>query len=195
MGYKQKGKIMSTRSYIAIELPNKKVKAIYVHSDGYPSGVGKMLVDHYNTFDTAIKLFNYGDCSSLDNTIENCSFYSRDWNRGEENNTQNYNNEWCYFDHFCGNIHIEYLYLFKNSEWLVSEMSSRDVEDTAFIEDYYILHTKPIKVIDHKDFNRENKGMTEKEMISNIGEMLQDKFSSDTIEIQGQIMTAKEKLN
>jgi hypothetical protein len=52
-----------------------------------------------------------------------------------------------------------------------------------------------MKVIDHEDFNRENKGMTEKEMISNIGEMLQDKFSSDTIVIQGQKMTAKEKLN
>ena len=35
--------------------------------------------------------------------------------------------------------------------------------------------------------------MTEKEMISNIGVMLQDKFSSDTIAIQGQKMTAKEK--
>ena len=44
---------MSTRSNIAIELPkdkngNKKVKVIYVHSDGYPYGVGKCLVDHYN---------------------------------------------------------------------------------------------------------------------------------------------------
>jgi hypothetical protein len=41
---------MSTRSNIAIELPSnsKKVKVIYVHCDGYPYGVGKMLVDHYN---------------------------------------------------------------------------------------------------------------------------------------------------
>ena len=44
---------MSTRSNIAIELPkdkdgNNRVKVIYVHSDGYPYGVGKILVDNYN---------------------------------------------------------------------------------------------------------------------------------------------------
>ena len=40
---------MSTRSNIAIEDPKtKKVKVIYVHSDGYPYGVGKCLVDNYN---------------------------------------------------------------------------------------------------------------------------------------------------
>ena len=39
---------MSTRSNIAIEDPKtKKVKVIYVHSDGYPYGVGKCLVDNY----------------------------------------------------------------------------------------------------------------------------------------------------
>ena len=49
---------MSTRSNIAIELPAdkdgfKKVKVIYVHSDGYPYGVGKCLVDNYNRYDLA----------------------------------------------------------------------------------------------------------------------------------------------
>ena len=45
---------MSTRSNIAIEDPKtKKVKVIYVHSDGYPYGVGKCLVDHYNKYDLA----------------------------------------------------------------------------------------------------------------------------------------------
>ena len=45
---------MSTRSNIAIEDPKtKKVKVIYVHSDGYPYGVGKCLVDHYNHYDLA----------------------------------------------------------------------------------------------------------------------------------------------
>ena len=48
---------MSTRSNIAIEDPKtKKVKVIYVHSDGYPYGVGKCLVDHYNKYDLAKEL-------------------------------------------------------------------------------------------------------------------------------------------
>ena len=42
---------MSTRSNISIEDPKtKKVKVIYVHSDGYPYGVGKCLVDSSNFF-------------------------------------------------------------------------------------------------------------------------------------------------
>ena len=51
---------MSTRSNIAIEDPKtKKVKVIYVHSDGYPYGVGKCLVDHYSKREVAELLFNY----------------------------------------------------------------------------------------------------------------------------------------
>jgi len=41
---------MSTRSNIAIELPDGKVKAIYVHSDGYPNGVGHCLLNYYNAY-------------------------------------------------------------------------------------------------------------------------------------------------
>ena len=52
---------MSTRSNIAIEDPKtKKVKVIYVHSDGYPYGVGKCLVDHYNHYDLAKQLGDLG---------------------------------------------------------------------------------------------------------------------------------------
>ena len=55
---------MSTRSNIAIEeQKKKKVKVIYVHSDGYPYGVGKCLVDNYNKRELAELLFNYGDAS------------------------------------------------------------------------------------------------------------------------------------
>jgi len=44
---------MSTRSNIAIELPDEnpvvnskggKIKSIYVHCDGYPYGIGKILI-------------------------------------------------------------------------------------------------------------------------------------------------------
>ena len=73
---------MSTRSNIAIEAPKtKKVKVIYVHSDGYPYGVGKCLVDNYNNRQLAEELFKYGDASYLGDTLDECSFYSRDWNR------------------------------------------------------------------------------------------------------------------
>ena len=93
---------MSTRSNIAIELPDEnpvvnskggKIKSIYVHCDGYPYGIGKILNDSYNTYDKARELFNFGDASYLDDTIESCSFYTRDWDRKESNNkTRTYRN-------------------------------------------------------------------------------------------------------
>ena len=86
---------MSTRSLIAIELPNGKVKSIYVHSDGYVEGNGKLLVNHYATYDKAIKLFDYGDCSYLGETTNECSFYKRDWGRDGYGDTATYNNEFC----------------------------------------------------------------------------------------------------
>ena len=188
---------MSTRSYIGIELPDGKVKSIYVHSDGYISGVGKTLVDNYNTFEKAIKLFDFGDCSSLAGNLEDCSFYSRDWNRKEENNqTKIENNEYLFWDSFKGDIFIEYIYLFKNNEWTVSEMSSHNnFERQKYIEDYYVLHTKPISVKDHKDFNKQIEGWTEKDMLSNLGEMLQETFGGENISVQGQKPTKKENLN
>ena len=62
---------MSTRSNIAIEDPKtKKVKVIYVHSDGYPYGVGDTLVKHYSTYNKAKQLFKYGDASYLADTMD-----------------------------------------------------------------------------------------------------------------------------
>ena len=98
---------MSTRSNIAIELPNKKVKVIYVHSDGYPYGIGKILNDSYNTYEKAEELFNFGDASYLDDTIESCSFYGRDWDRKEDKARQ-YRDEWMFMRDLSGDIMIEY---------------------------------------------------------------------------------------
>ena len=111
---------MSTRSHIAIEDPKtKKVKVIYVHSDGYPYGVGKCLVDHYNNYDLAKELFQYGDASYLGDTLDECSFYGRDWDR-KEDLAQEHRDEWMYMVGMRGNIHIEYIYIFKNNRWHVS---------------------------------------------------------------------------
>ena len=108
---------MSTRSNIAIEDPKTKiVKVINVHSDGYPYGVGKCLVDHYNKRDVAELLFTKGDASYLGDTFEECSFYGRDWNR-EEEPAKTYRDEWMYMYNMRGDCHIEYIYLFKDIRW------------------------------------------------------------------------------
>ena len=102
---------MSTRSNIAIQLPedkdgNKKVKVIYVHSDGYPYGVGKCLVDHYSKREVAELLFNYGDASYLGDTIDECSFYARDWDR-EIDPAKEYRDEWMMMRALDGDIMLQ----------------------------------------------------------------------------------------
>ena len=61
---------MSTRSRIGIEVSNGWVHSIYCHHDGYLSGVGEMLSDHYQTADDVRRLIDLGDISSLSETVE-----------------------------------------------------------------------------------------------------------------------------
>lgn len=56
---------MSTRCYIGVEKPDKAVQFIYCHHDGYPAGVGKMLIENYDTPEKIDRLMALGDLSSL----------------------------------------------------------------------------------------------------------------------------------
>jgi hypothetical protein len=60
---------MSTRSRIAIALPNGRYKSVYCHWDGYPKGVGRKLVEHYNSEELAKALIDLGGISSLRSTL------------------------------------------------------------------------------------------------------------------------------
>jgi hypothetical protein len=56
---------MSTRSRIAVELPNGKIESIYCHFDGYTKFNGVKLKEHFNSYDKAKELISGGDISSL----------------------------------------------------------------------------------------------------------------------------------
>ena len=187
---------MSTRSNIAIEDPKtKKVKVIYVPSDGYPYGVGKCLVDHYNNYDLAKELFTKGDASYLGDTFDECSFYGRDWDRKEEP-ARVYRDEWMYMNEIKGDVFIEYIYLFKNDQWHVSTQKHTTVKDgydrgTLF----YYTKFEPVSLnkeyIKYKDKHEKH---AEVKMIGQIGKMLSGAgFSADNIQIQGG--NAKKKAN
>ena len=187
---------MSTRSNIAIEDPKtKKVKVIYVHSDGYPYGVGQCLVDHYNKRELAELLFNHGDASYLGDTLDECSFYGRDWNRDEEP-AKTYRDEWMYMQSMRGDIHIEYIYLFKDNRWHVS--TSKYVPEDKLKNSYddggfsYFTKFEPVSLnkeyIKHKDTHEKH---AEVKMISQIGKALSGKFPADDIMMQGAAMKKK----
>jgi hypothetical protein len=60
---------MATRSTIAIELPDGKVKQIYCHWDGYLDHNGKLLLNNYNDPLIAEELIDLGSISSLRETV------------------------------------------------------------------------------------------------------------------------------
>lgn len=56
---------MSTPSFIGVFCKEGIIKFVYCHSDGYPSYLGKMLLEHYNTTELATALVNLGDISMV----------------------------------------------------------------------------------------------------------------------------------
>jgi len=178
---------MSTRSNIAIEDPKtKKVKVIYVHSDGYPYGVGKCLVDNYNNRQLAEELFKYGDASYLGDTLDECSFYGRDWKRDEEP-AKTFNNESHYMRYMDGEFMIEYIYLFKDNRWHVATSKTIKTKDGFNDTHWYFTKFEPVSLnkeyIKYKDKHEKH---AEVKMISQIGELLKSKgFGDDNVVIQG----------
>ncbi len=178
---------MSTRSNIAIEDPKtKKVKVIYVHSDGYPYGVGKCLVDNYNNRQLAELLFNHGDASYLGDTIDECSFYGRDWKRDEEP-AKTFNNEDHYMRYMDGEFMIEYIYLFKNNRWHVATSKTIKTKDGFNDVQWYFSKFEPVimnkEYIKYKDKHEKH---AEVKMISQIGDMLKGAgFKDDDVVMQG----------
>ena len=179
---------MSTRSNIAIEDPKtKKVKVIYVHSDGYPYGVGKCLVDNYQHRHLAKELFYYGDASYLGDTINECSFYSRDWKRAEDP-ARTFRDEWMYMDSMKGDVFIEYIYIYKDNSWHVSTQKSTKVKD-GYDRGTLFYYTKFEPVIMNKEYIKykdKHEKHAEVKMISQIGNLLSKAgFEEDNVMVQG----------
>jgi hypothetical protein len=114
---------MSTRSTIAVQNENGSVSVVYCHFDGYLSGVGRTLAEHYTDREQVQSLLAWGDISALDQDIGRSVFYRRD--RGESDTEARTFNT---FEEYvaAGQWH-EYNYFFSNGAWYVR---SRAINDT-----------------------------------------------------------------
>lgn len=56
---------MATRSTISLMNADGSIQTVYCHWDGYLEGVGKVLLENYNTREAVEKLISGGDISSL----------------------------------------------------------------------------------------------------------------------------------
>jgi len=116
---------MSTRSRIGIQTP-QGIKHIYCHWDGYPSYVGKILLEHYNSPALAAALIEQGNMSALRPLIGEkhdfnkpnhdwCIFYARD--RGDEGQEASTHKTERGFLNATERSWGEYAYLYKGNQW------------------------------------------------------------------------------
>jgi hypothetical protein len=112
---------MATRSRIAIENQDGTVDSIYCHFDGYISGVGKTLFEHYDQ-EKLEKLLELGDISTLGKSTEDTEAYHRD--RGEDLHFESFKDVEDLFENGFGSG-VEYVYcLTRHGIWLVGRVES-----------------------------------------------------------------------
>lgn len=108
------------------------VVSIYHHWDGYPTGVGVTLMNHYDDYEKAVNLMLFGDASTINADSENdtIEFYNYwrndDWTSVMPMNFKNINE----LKTSVRNGWEEYLYIYKPNEkgeyeWLVSPVGKR----------------------------------------------------------------------
>lgn len=120
---------MSTRASITLKTIKGTYKTVYLHYDGYLSYTGKILLNHYNTFDKVEQFIRLGDASYITESIE-CPdghtfntpvdgysvFYKRD--RGEEG-VDAY--ECDTYEEVMERNRQECNYLFQDGKWYVND--------------------------------------------------------------------------
>lgn len=119
---------MATRSNISVKIGNE-YRTVYCHWDGYLDGVGKTLLNHYNSLELACELIKGGDMSCLgekcscpeghsyENQIDGYTvYYGRD--RGEKGTGYKVSTE-------RPNLKEDYLYIFENGKWYVESIHFR----------------------------------------------------------------------
>ncbi len=128
---------MGTRSLIGHELPNKTVRWIYCHWDGYLSHVGKTLLEHYTTKEKVMSLLDLGNLSSLEKNLLPEGPHSYD--KPEKDVVIAYGRDRGEPDQEAGTGSIQefeqageaYNYLFRDGEWFYQEGSGRFFKVTA----------------------------------------------------------------
>ena len=142
---------MATRSNIGIVNLDKSITGIYCHWDGYPTGVGKTLVEHYNDIEKVKELLSFGDMSylapeihpsgethSFDSSEENVTvFYKRDRGESEVNSVITSMDELFSVQY----NFLDYVYLFRDGNWYYTYARKMDWKNLNEIFQDFALTT------------------------------------------------------
>lgn len=125
---------MSTHSRIGRVLPNGRIESVYVHFDGYPAGVGRVLLENYNDPAKVEALIALGDLSALADTIEETKAYARDMGESIVDNKAEIRDREYYYLCMTRKDGGHWAYLFKDGSWHFAKVwdSSRDSYPITF---------------------------------------------------------------
>lgn len=135
---------MGTRSNLIVSKADGTFARVYIHFDGYPTGVGAMLAEHYASQERAEKVVSHGDMSSLkercdrpdghsyESPVKGCTVYfGRD--RGEDGVDarifKDAESAWAADDYGA-----EYIYFWNGTEWLVGDADNLTPVTTVLSE-------------------------------------------------------------
>lgn len=126
---------MATRSMVGIKTETG-IRAIYVHWDGYPEGVGKTLNTYYNSDALINEMMDLGNASSIGPELgtkhdfnrpsssgmgKECTFYGRD--RGEDGQESiNFESTQELVDYAKGSW-LEWIYIKGPDGWMTKPMN------------------------------------------------------------------------
>jgi hypothetical protein len=142
---------MSTHATIAVLNSDNTISSVYLHSDGYTSFAGRMLLEHYNTQEKAEALVALGDLSRLAPSI--AKPLGHDFGTPVDGYTVAYGRDRSESDVCpqkqdlqCFRIYAEgFTYLFANGRWVTmsrkgSKYLSLTLEQQTDMSDSYFVH-------------------------------------------------------
>jgi len=122
---------MSTNSVVAYLNEDGSVVSSYVHYDGYETGVGMMLLEHYNTDKCARDLAStLGYASSLSETVAESHV-----NRANTDEPETFDTMEEFELFLMDNSHLEFGYLWTGGKWMVASWTTT-VEGTGPYAEY-----------------------------------------------------------
>jgi hypothetical protein len=104
---------MATRSMVGMKTETGEVVASYIHYDGYLSGVGRTLVEHYTDPKVVKDLCEVGYLRSLKDTLDE-SYADSGWDN-EDYALYLYDSD--YLEEAWDNYGVDFIYLYDNGTW------------------------------------------------------------------------------
>ena len=122
---------MSTNSVVAYLRKDGSIVSSYIHYDGYETGVGMPLLEHYNSDELAERVSSAGYFSSLSEDMSK--------SLGESVHTEEAD-EFASMEEFelflMENSHLEYCYLWTGGKWMVASWTTETIHAKPFTAEF-----------------------------------------------------------